>query len=1172
MRLRKIKLAGFKSFVDPTSIEFPSDLIAVVGPNGCGKSNIIDAVRWVMGEISAKHLRGESMADVVFSGSSARKPVGQAAVELIFDNSEGRLGGRYAEYAEIAVKRQVSRDASQSHYFLNGSRCRRRDVQDVFLGTGLGPRSYAIIEQGMISRLIEAKPEELREFLEEAAGISKYKERRRETENRISHARENLDRLNDLRDELEQRLQHLKRQAGMAEKYKVLKQAERLLKAELLSLRWRGLSEQAERDQLEVRQQQNALEAAVAEQRRLENTLEQQRTAHTSATDEFNAIYRRVLEAGAEIARVEESIQHLRARRIELKESLEREETNREEASGHLRSERAQLDELTQALSQEEPELERLREAEAGSRSSFGRSESVMQELQAVWESLNQQAAESSELAHAERARLTHLEAEVEELRRRIAKLETEFAELRPDELNAQLTDEQGALDEEERGLRSFESRLQAKQASIEHLRERLGQASEHLHRARERYQECKGRLASLQALQEEALGKRPGAVTSWLEARSLTGEPRLAEQVEVESGWERAVETVLGFHLEAICVENVDLVGRELPMLEEGGLGLFDVASQLPTVTRAKARAGPMLEKVTAPGGLGSLLEGVFVVERVEEALELRPELAARESVVTRDGIWVGPNWLRYARTAIDGAGVLSREQEIKEIFIDVGAAGREVAIRNDECEAALATIRERESEAVALRETFAEQHHRFAARQAGVSARRAELEQARARAAAIGREITELSEQEQRVHSDLKGARGRLVQHEAELDRLAGERDACSERRREHRQQLDTTRERWQAVRDDVYQVGVRAETMRAKVLALESGIARNQEQVARLQARCRELREAFSGTEAPLRSATESLEQKLSARREVDASLDTARAEVESAESSLRETEQKRSSVERKVETERACLEELKMQTRDTVVRRTTLEEQLAESGHEVERVLEALPPEAQESEWEQRLEKAERRIARLGPINLAAIDEYNQESERKAYLDAQNDDLVEALETLEQAIRKIDRETRTRFKETYEKVNSGLAETFPRLFAGGTAFLQMTGEDLLSTGISVMARPPGKRNTSIHLLSGGEKALTAIALVFSIFELNPAPFCLLDEVDAPLDDANVGRFCELVKGMTDRVQCVLVTHNKATMEMTNQLIGVTMNEPGISRLVAVDVDEAVELAAV
>ncbi|NIM28347.1 MAG: chromosome segregation protein SMC [Gammaproteobacteria bacterium] len=1168
MRLKRIRLAGFKSFVDPITIHVPGELTAVVGPNGCGKSNIIDAVRWVMGELSAKHLRGDSMADVVFTGSNTRKPVGQASVELIFDNSGGRLGGRYASYSEISVKRQVSRD-SQSAYFLNGTRCRRRDVTDVFFGTGLGPRSYAIIEQGMISRLIEARPEELRDFLEEAAGISKYKERRRETENRMRHAEENLERLTDLRDELGKRLAHLKRQATMAGKYKVLKQEERDLEAELLALRWRGLDAESRAKTEAVTDQETALEAGLAEQRRVEAELEKARSDQSAVAEAFNEVYRRVLDAESAIARGEETIQNLRRQREEQRENLSAEEQRLESARMHLESEAARSSELRSELGRLEPELERLHADAAEARVGFRASEEAMHAWQSDWESWSEEAAEPARMRDAEAARIQHLVQAVAQLEQRRDRLRGEQAGLPSEALERSTHEQRTEIERAERHLVELERAVAARQEELNRARDVERAAADTLHEAREGQQSLGGRLSALQALQQDALGKRPGVVMEWLRETGLAKQPRLAEQLNVDSKWARAVEMVLDFRLEAVCVDSLEHYARALQGFSEGALTLFEGRAGASLDARV---AGSLAERVEAPWSLAGVLAGVRTAETLSEALAVRAALAAHESVVTPEGVWVGPSWIRVHRVAGEDSGVLAREQELHALAEEFAG----LQARVEACEAELADSRTRrdacEAALAAVQADLAAQLRARAALESELGAATARHEQARERAATISAECQDVETQLAAEQEVLARARSRWEQSSSDVERLNEERADWMRRREEHRQRLDESREAWQAAREQAYELGLKAESMRAQAQSLDEGRARNLDMVAQLEARVRDQRAALEAGSAPLAEAEAALEEKLKARSLIDESLRSARERVESAEGRVRALDETRLEKEERVNGERTRLESLRLEAQEVSVRRRTVEEQFARLGYELPVVLECLQESATVGEWEEKLAGIERRINRLGPINLAAIEEHEQHAERKQYLDAQHQDLQEALETLSAAIQKIDRETRARFKETYEKVNEGLGAMFPRLFGGGTAYLQLTGDDLLSTGVSVMARPPGKRNTSIHLLSGGEKALAAIALVFAIFELNPAPFCLLDEVDAPLDDVNAVRFSELLKDMSERVQFVIVTHNKITMEIAEQLIGVTMNEPGVSRLVAVDVDEAVELVAV
>ena len=1170
MRLKKIKLSGFKSFVDPTTILIPSNLVGVVGPNGCGKSNVIDAVRWVMGESSAKHLRGDSMADVIFNGSSSRKPVGHAGIELVFDNQDGTCGGQYAAYGEIAIKRQVSRDGTSS-YWLNGTRCRRRDITDIFLGTGLGPRSYSIIEQGMISRLIEAKPEDLRTFLEEAAGISKYKERRKETENRIRHTRENLDRLSDLREEVEKQLNHLQRQAKTAEKYKDLKQEERQLRGELLALRLRNLARDAEGRERHIRERETALEAAVATQRAVEAALEKDREVHTEASDAFNAVQGRYYGVGGEIARLEQSIHHAKEMRQRQQTDLDQTERGWRELQEHLDTDRAQLADVERQLAESLPALERTRAQEEASHEARAAAEEHMHAWQREWDEFNQRAAGHSEAAQVERTRIDHLERQLVQLEGRIERLRAEQQGLDSAELEREIA--RLAEEEAQHAARAEQGqdRLHGTMEEIRAGRERIRSLSEELEQQRGALQDGRGRLASLKTLQQAALGQTDAAVGQWLESTGLLDAPRLAQELEVQDGWERALETVLGPHLEAVCVPGMDVLGASLGDLEHGAMAVFDTGARVRAEPGA-VDAQPLASQVRAPWSLDGVLGGVYGVDSLGEALALRPRLAAHESVVTRDGIWLGASWLRVVRNADEHAGVLAREHEIKTLSVeldDLDALVRTAHARLEDAQEQLAELEQRRE---SLQHEVNEAHRRHGELRSQVSSRRSRLEQMQSRAQALRGELEELLQQQTHNDAEVQEARTRLNASLEEMERLAGQREDLAERRDRLRAALDEARNRARADRDQAHAIALKLESMRSQQQSLQQSSQRMESQLQDLTQRRAQLQESLELGVQPITEQEAKLAGLLGDRVKVENELADARRRVEDCDESMRRHEQQRSGAEHTVSEVRTELEQARVGFQEVRVRRQTLEEQLGETGLDRAQLLEALAEDAGESEWVDKVEQVAARIQRLGPINLDAIEEFAEQQERKTYLDAQYKDVTDALETLENAIRKIDRETRTRFKETFDKVNTGLQALFPRLFGGGHAYLELTGEDLLDTGVSVMARPPGKRNSSIHLLSGGEKALTAVALVFSIFQLNPAPFCMLDEVDAPLDDANVARFCDMVREMAEHVQFVFITHNKITMSLANQLTGVTMHEPGVSRLVAVDVDEAARLAAV
>jgi chromosome segregation protein len=1168
MRLSKLKLAGFKSFVDPTTVPLPSNLIGIVGPNGCGKSNIIDAVRWVMGESSAKHLRGDSMADVIFNGSSARKPVGQATIELVFDNSDGTLGGQYANYNEIAIKRTVTRDG-QSVYHLNGTRCRRRDITDIFLGTGLGPRSYSIIEQGTISRIIEARPEDLRMFLEEAAGISKYKERRRETENRIRHTRENLDRLSDLRDELDKQLARLKRQARTAERYKVLKEEERLVKAQLQALRWDVLNEQAIATESQLRKQETALESAVAKQRAVEADIEKQRALQADASDNHNVVQSRFYSVGADIARLEQSIQHARERRAQQQQDLAQLEKDAQDTSQHLESDQQRIGELESRLTDLTPDLENAEQQHQAAVESRTTAEAAMQEWQSNWDAFNQQATEPARQADVERTRIQHLEQRLTQLQQRGEKLQQELTEQSVSAVEQDIADLQRKLVVTEAGVQQNQQALDQHQQQISELRDTTHQRGEQLDETRRQLQDLRGRSASLEALQQAALGKEQGAVSQWLSGQHLQDAPRLAEELQVDAGWERAAECVLGSHLEAVCVEGVDPLAEVLSSFEEGTLTLFDTQA---AASAAADMGDSLLAKIKAPWPLDALLAGVYVTEDLSAALAMRSRLAPHESVVTRDGIWLGNGWLRVARDTDAKAGILQREQELKSLAAEITQLTDKVQGLQQQLEAERSQLHELEQERDSVQASYNQANHAHAEQQSRLNARRSQLEQAQAHQHKLETELQELRGQKEADQQTLQAARGTLETALEQMGGLEQQREELIRQRDSQRAVLEEARSRAQETRNQAHEIKLKVETLNTELNSTRQAMERLNSQLEQVRVRREEINKALSESEAPLVAMNQELEQLLEQRVTVEAELAEARKQLETIEHELRQLDEARGRAEQDVLDVRDQLEHIRINQQEVKVRCQTLEEQITESGFELKPLLEEMPQEANETDWHDRVEELEQKINRLGPINLAAIEEFEQQSERKEYLDAQNADLTEALQTLENAINKIDRETRTRFKETYDKVNSGLKELFPRLFGGGHAYLEMTGDELLDTGVTVMARPPGKRNSTIHLLSGGEKALTAVALVFAIFELNPAPFCMLDEVDAPLDDANVGRYCEMLKAMSERTQFVFITHNKVTMEVAQHMTGVTMHEPGVSRLVAVDIDAAVELAAV
>ena len=1164
MRLKSIKLAGFKSFVDPTTTNFPENLTAVVGPNGCGKSNIIDAVRWVMGESSAKHLRGESMADVIFNGSNARKPVAQASIELIFDNSDATVTGEYGKFNEISVKRQVTRDG-QSNYFLNGTKCRREDISDIFLGTGLGPRSYAIIEQGMISRLIEAKPEELRVYIEEAAGISKYKARRRETENRIRRTRENLERLTDIRDELERQLERLSRQASAAEKYKQYKEEERLKGAQLKALRWRGLDGQVKQLDHVIGELDVSMEAKIAEQRHVDAEVERLRDKHHEVQEHFNQVQQHFYALGAEVARLEQSIQHQRERKQQLYEELDQIKASWQESDEHLRVDSEKVAELDAILAEREPELELISEQQEASAEALALAEETMQNWQQEWEEFNGQSGESRRQAEVEQSRIQHLEKSQDRLKERIERLKKEQESLDSGPLAQEMRQLEEQVEQYRGQSEENELRSESLQEDINRMRRENGDRGRQLDEAREKLQTLKGRRTSLEALQKAAMGD-DGAVSDWLNRHELDAEPRLADQVQVDEGWEKALEAVLGDSIQAVAISGLDQVSDWLGDLSHGRLALFSPASVKGSGSKGKLLRDHVQGQV--PEGL---LAGVYVADDLNAALALRGQLDAYESVVTRDGICLGPDWLKVAKEEDQEAGILERRRELEQLEGEIETLQATVDDLKEQLDSTREQIGELEEEREDVQRQASRINRELGEINAQVSARQVRLEQITMRRERLGRELEEANEQHAQEQEQMKEARGVLAEALDAMEADSGQREALLSRRDELRLRLDEARQKARHARDQSHHLAMEVQGARTQADSLRQNLSRLESQVQALAERKALLEEQTNEGDEPGTELQMQLEEKLEVRLEAEHKLTEARRELDAVDHEMRNLEGQRGQFERQAQEIRSTMDQKRMQWQDLTTRRQTVAEQLGEHNFDLDTVLENLPEEANEQEWAREMDMIGQRISRLGQINLAAIDEYQQQSERKNYLDSQNADLEDALNTLENAIRKIDRETRARFKEYFDRINRGLQELFPKVFGGGHAYLELTGDDLLDTGVTIMARPPGKRNSTIHLLSGGEKALTALSLVFSIFQLNPAPFCLLDEVDAPLDDANVGRFCNLVSEMSAKVQFIYITHNKIAMEMAATLMGVTMHEPGVSRLVSVDVEEAAEMAA-
>ena len=1169
MRLTSIKMAGFKSFVDPTTLDFPTSMVGIVGPNGCGKSNIIDAVRWVMGE-SSKHIRGDTMEDVIFNGSSTRKPIGQASIELVFDNSDGKLGGEYSSFAEIAVRRQATRDGT-SKYFLNSTKCRRKDIVQLFLGTGLGPRSYAIIEQGMISRLIDAKPEELRVYLEEAAGISKYKERRRETEIRIRHTRENLDRLNDLIEEITKRIEHLQRQAKAAERYKVLKAEERQAKTELLALRW-----QAHQD--EVQERKNAMEhketesqKVVADIRAIEAEIEALRQQHADETEQFNQVQGDYYKLGGEISRIEQSINHVQELNSRYDEELKQVQESWTQSEKTLHEETAKADELEQKIAEIEPNLNSARDELSTNSEKLGEAESEMAKWQDAWEALSVKIAEPAQIIEIEASRIEYLENHLEQLAERKDKLLEDLHRFSQVKSSKQSEDFISRVNETSTALQAISPKIVELSKSISAGRDNSQTLGVQLEKAREQLQTKQTELSSLQALQRVVLGEEGKDVSRWLDQHGLSKAPRLMDKLKTEAGWEAAVETVLGDYLEAVCVDKIEQVASSVKDIKTGRMM---VLSQRVSNTSSSSHAlgETLVSKVKAPVDLSAKLGSIFIANDLQSALKKSVSLESGQSVITRDGVWLGVGWLRVSRIAANKGNVLQRKNEILNLEKEVQTQQNEIIQMVSDLETCQHELYENEKQRDTAQASLSNAQKVHAQAEAEMSGWESEKEHVERQEEQLRDYLDDVNRQIKQSEEELEESRASKQQADSVLEVLDVERKGLLEQRDSTVFHLDGARSEEVERRESTHRLALNLESYRSSLNATHASLERMKEQSEQLKQREQSLQQSIKDGSAPLVELNENLKEYVDQRVELEHSLSDARMVAQKTEEQIRTKQEHNVETQRNLEQLRDELNELRLAWQEANVRSKTVQEQLHEYDVAPEAVLEKLEEDATLEKWEEKTQSLERKINRLGPINLAAIGEYEEHNERKEYLDKQHEDLTNALETLENAIRKIDKETKDRFKDIFENVNSHLQAMYPRLFGGGKAFLEMTGDDLLTTGVAIMARPPGKRLSSIQLMSGGEKALTAVALVFSLFELNPAPFCLLDEVDAPLDDANVIRFCDLLKDMSDRVQFIYITHNKNTMEFANQLLGITMHEPGVSRIVSVDVDAAAELAAV
>ena len=1162
MHLKQLKLAGFKSFVDPTTVPFPSQLVAVVGPNGCGKSNIIDAVRWVMGESSAKNLRGESMVDVIFNGSSNRKAVGQASVELIFDNSLGRLAGPYASYQEIAVKRLVTRDGD-SHYFLNGTRCRRRDITDIFLGTGAGARGYSIIGQGTISRLIEARPEELRAYLEEAAGVSKYKERRRETLTRINHTRENLARVADIREELDKQLQRLERQAKAAERYQILKSEESQTKAEIMCLKWQGLHDEQVKVQQIIKGHELTFEKHQANAAQIYQQSTTLRERLHEETEAFQDRQGHFYQLATEIARLEESLQQQQREKQNLQTIQQQVQQD-----WQLLSSQQQLD--SDALQQSEviysQALDDLRILSVEMAEKEGLLQQNQQQQQAWQTQADLVAAGLNKAANDRQMAELHLKHSLQGYQETQTRLQTNHLEQQ--QLDTQALQHQLSCLKDQTLLlqNQFEEAehfYQISQTQNKELAEALREIEKTIRSEQDKGYQLHKRQATLTALLQTALGRQNGsdALSHWQDKL------RLAETLQVDEQWQSACEMVFNDELQAIVVDSLQDVFTSLQTVA-GTQSMFVTAGINSTASQSLPRLSDKISGIKPCFPLD--LDKILLAANLDEAISRLHQINSDESLITPDGYWLGQGWLKMANhQEQDEQGLLVRQQALLDLQQEVAQSEEqlsELLFQRDQCHQQLA---EQEKSTLVSQKNLGAIRDALHLSQTDITACNRQLQQAISKHQLLAEERENLVARMESLAEKQLQAQDLLQKANAEYQHFDGLQQQLLESKAQWQSHLSADKLAVEQVRSLLHRAELQSEGERLKINQLKQALQRGLEQLQILQERLETITSQLLALENPDFSTQVTLQDKVMQHHELENLLTAHRELLQDLNNDMDRLTTQIKAEEKQARDVQVVMQQAQMDEQALKVRSDSLMESLSESGVRLVDLLKTMPVGATLSSHERLLLEIVNKISRLGAINLAAIEEYELESQRKNHLDAQYNDLHEALATLDAAIEKMDRETRQRFQTTFDEVNTAFQSLFPRLFGGGRAMLELTCDNLLEAGVLVMAQPPGKRNSTIHLLSGGEKAMTAVALVFAIFQLNPSPFCMLDEVDAPLDDVNVGRFCTLVKEMSQFVQFLFITHNKVTMELADHLIGVTMREPGVSRVVAVDVEQALSM---
>jgi chromosome segregation protein len=1172
LHLKSIKLAGFKSFAEPTVIPVAGRLVGVVGPNGCGKSNVIDAVRWVLGESSAKHLRGETMQDVIFGGTTTRKPQGRASVELLFDNNEGRAPGQWAQYAELSVRRVLTRDGD-SQYFINNLHVRRRDVQDIFLGTGLGPRAYAIVEQGMISRIIESKPEEIRVFLEEAAGISKYRERRRETESRLSDSRQHLARTEDIQKELDGRIHTLQSQAEVAAHFNQLRDRSSVLQGMQLLVKRTDAEESRQRAQLDIERNQTEIESHIARLREAERLTEQSRQAQQVSSDALQQHQGRLYEVDSELGQLRQRLENMRSTKSRLEAQRNQLQQELEQDRERLTEEEDKERSLVIALADASQRLEDVRARLANDQEAFIPAERRSKELQTELNALRDELARIEQGAGVARSELRNAERMIQQLQERATKNEQERRGLQAPDLG-KLTRLKALVRDTEIQGNIVESQLDYRRSALTRMDSQLAMARADLTEAEGALRRCVAELEALLALQERAIQR--GDAHVFLSDQGLVDAPRFWQGITVDAGWEDAVEALLGARLNAVELKSLDQALSWGNEPAAGGQSFYATHNDpsLQAVHSAEINPlGPTLRsKVrTTNTRLDALLDqwmrNAICAPSLDIAMTWIGQLAPGQVIVTQAGHALTSHLLRFfsPRTEIHGALARAREIEdceIRRVPLEAAAlksrqqlahlesSARSLRAQCETSQTSLSEIRNQQHQLEVERTQLNGLADRYQQRMRELDRDREEIDGAHKIELQRLDEYTQQLQQLQQHITDqqraiqAREAAWREANQSLEMIRLAIQSDEKAEQEAVY---LDrTAQERLNHSRQSRQQIELRLQQREPQQLSLYQEI------------------QTINPAELEIK-----LQEQLGIRSEREATLLTARADFDAHAAAVHEHDRARLAAEQALNPLRERMQDLRLKEQEARIHFESAAQALIERAADESELKQQLEARGKTTGLATEIAQLEKAIAALGPVNLAALAELETSQERKAFLDAQVADLKEATETLESAMRKIDRETRELLRNTFDRVNSSFSELFPTLFGGGQARIELTGEEILDAGVLVIAQPPGKKTSSIHLLSGGEKALSALALVFSMFQLNPAPFCLLDEVDAPLDDMNTERYAKLVKKMSGTTQFLFISHNRISMEIAQHLIGITMAESGVSRMVAVDLEEAVRM---